>query len=144
MASISPPPPEHHQEWAVEGMDLPPPQHHYQQQQAHAGPDQEVMEVKQLLEQTLGSAGILNHVKVRLSQLLPPFPSKLPSFGTKSLTIGHPSFPNPNRLCSSQGSIWPLMAFATGNDLRPVLRTCGCCTPIKRWPRPKQKKEDSH
>ena len=68
MASTSPPPEQQHQQWAAEeGMDTPPPQHHHQQQQAHAG-DQEVMEVKALLQQALGGAGILNHVKLSLSQ----------------------------------------------------------------------------
>lgn len=54
-------------------MDTPPPQHYQQQQQVHAGPDQEVVEVKQLLQQALGSSGLLNHVKASP----PPFP--LPS-----------------------------------------------------------------
>jgi len=87
MASASPPPEQQHQQWAAEvGMDTPPPQHHHQQQQAHAGPDQELMEVKALLQQALGGAGILNHVKVRLSQKQ-HFHISQTSPGTEPLTL---------------------------------------------------------
>ncbi|GAB5029709.1 fgfr1 oncogene partner [Nannochloropsis oceanica] len=57
MTSTSP------QKWAEE--DMPPPQHQ-QQQQTGAGPDKEMMEVKQLLKQALGGAGILNHARALL------------------------------------------------------------------------------
>jgi len=48
---------------------MPPPQHQ-QQQQTGAGPDKEMMEVKQLLKQALGGAGILNHARVRFRQAM--------------------------------------------------------------------------
>lgn len=74
MASTSPPPSlqEQQQHWAdeelhaaAEGMTTPPPEQHHHQQQAHVGPNQDVVEVKGMLQQALGGAGILNHVRVR-------------------------------------------------------------------------------
>lgn len=124
MASASP------QKWAEE--DMPPPQHQ-QQQHTHAGPDQEVVEVKQLLRQALGGAGILNHARVRFRQAMQSCPTSLAHH--ENAHSRHPPPLTPNRLCLSQGFIWPRIVLVTGSDPRPVSRIYGFYTPINaRWP----------